>query len=91
MGAYAALVSPPDPSAMLQHNESLDDLVADAKAHLHHFYGVDAALVAAADPTVAVAWVETAEAGSEYRGRDLPLWRVDFTGPEPVSQRARPI
>ncbi len=34
---------------------------------------------------VAVAWVETAEAGSEYRGRDLPLWRVDFTGPEPVS------
>lgn len=34
---------------------------------------------------VSVAWVETAGAGSEIRGRDLPLWRVDFAGDEPVS------
>ena len=39
---------------------------------------------------VAVTWVEEAASGSEIRGRDLPLWRVDFEGSEPVSLYLHP-
>jgi uncharacterized iron-regulated membrane protein len=38
-------------------------------------------LLEPADP-VSVEWVEQAGAGSEIRGRAMPVWRVEFSGPE---------
>lgn len=29
-------------------------------------------------------WVEPADASSEFRGREQPAWRIDFTGEEPL-------
>jgi uncharacterized iron-regulated membrane protein len=46
-------------------------------------------LLAAVEP-VAVDWIEQAAADSEIRGRDLPLWKVDFAQPEAVSLYLHP-
>jgi uncharacterized iron-regulated membrane protein len=39
---------------------------------------------------VSVSWVEQASAGSEIRGRKLPVWRVDFLEPESLSLYIHP-
>ncbi len=39
---------------------------------------------------VSVSWVEQVSAGSEIRGRGLPVWRVDFLEPESLSLYIHP-
>jgi uncharacterized iron-regulated membrane protein len=41
-------------------------------------------LVAPMQPQ-SVEWMETVEQGSEIRGRDMPLWKVSFAGPESLN------
>jgi hypothetical protein len=36
-------------------------------------------------PPQSVEWIETVEQGGEIRGRDLPVWKVSFAGPESLN------